>query len=243
MNEYSISMLRGSVINIHGINIKPLTLGEIEELGFEKYNSLLNVCTDNKEDYLDSVKNINVDTISMFDILTSNERIKDIFIEFISVFILNDKEINSVQYINATNEIVVIYNGNISRINRRNIDDILYIIKKLYCKNMSSRESDRDDIDDEMKQLLREFEEEERKIRNKKGAIITLNSIIEFVCSKHNSINVFNVWGLTVYQLMITYLRLEKISNYENILNGLYHGSVNFKDIDLERIHWANEIQ
>lgn len=66
-----------------------------------------------------------------------------------------------------------------------------------------------------------------------------LSDIISSVCSKHPTINIFNVDDLTLYQLMDAYKRLNAIDQYFVNIKSLIAGA-DKKDINLK--HWSEKI-
>ena len=66
-----------------------------------------------------------------------------------------------------------------------------------------------------------------------------LSDIISSVCSKHPTINLFNVEDLTLYQLMDAYKRLNAIDQYFINIKSLIAGA-DKKEVNLK--HWSEKI-
>lgn len=241
MSAYKLKLLRGAKVNLGDIWIQPLTLGQIEEIGISRYYRLLNICNIDKRDIFTNISYDYVKDMSIFDVLIINDQLRNMFIDFIQVFICNDG-VGNVEYIPEINEISITYQENLSWINKENLEDILDVVRMMYCIDKKNKESDRDDVDEDMRRILKEFEEEESKVKSAKGININLMSIIAGVSTKHPSINLLNIWEYTVYQLMYTYRYLNNIDNENRVVSAVYAGTVDGKKIDLEKIHWANEI-
>lgn len=233
-------LLKGSRIVVHGITIKNYTLGEIfDDIGLTRYLQMSSLANRKPKDFLTSEFINQVPDFTLFDVLCISSELNEIYLNFLNFFTGYEWEfIANEAFIefHSINE-----NGERVYVNKGNFDSLLDVVKATYCLDKSKRESDRDDIDDEMKELLMEFEEESDKVRKAKGSNITIIGIIDGVSNKHPSINLFNIWGYTIYQLMNTYYALSKIDNESRIMSGIYHGTVDSKAIDLESIHWANE--
>ncbi|MGL6175210.1 MAG: hypothetical protein ACRC1P_11450 [Cellulosilyticaceae bacterium] len=234
MNDIDLKarLLMGLDIPINGITIKNYTIGYIfKEIGLVKYSQIMNLVSLKPRDFMGEIDN----NTHMYDILTSNQYTLEWLVDFVSLFIDGEWI-----YIPIHNEF---FNSKIRMsINKSNIDDIFYIVKKMYCLDTYGKESDRDDIDDEMRELLLEFEEEERKVRMGKGCGITTLSIVESVASKHPNLNLNSIWDYSMYKLMRTFYRLEHIESNNKTMTGIYSGVIDSKKINLEKIHWANDL-
>lgn len=134
-------------------------------------------------------------------------------------------------------------------LNIDNVGQILDVFKMMYCLKEVKKESERTDIDDEMKELLKEFEEEEQKVRNSKTlgkSAITLHSIVNGVACRHPALNLLNIWDYTVYQLFQTYYTLTKIDSENRAYIALFSGNLDKnarKQLDLPTLHWATEVE
>lgn len=235
-------LLMGLDVAVHGITIKNHKLGTIfKDIGLTKYiqaSSLINRSPKDffKKEFINEVKHLN-----MFDIFCISGEFNEVFIQFISLF--TDYKWSFISTDVFTEFHTVNEFGNRVHINRDNFDDVMEVIRVMYCLDKSKRESDRQDIDDEMAALLREFEDEEEKVRRSKGGNITIVSIIDGVASKHHSINLLSIWEYTVYQLIHTYYKLNQIDNETNVKSAIYTGNIDAKKIELDKMHWATELE
>ena len=238
-----MSLLRGGTVQFERISIRPLTLGEIEEMGLEKYLGLINFTNLSKE------KLVGKDLIEVFkpysfyQIVVNYEELRETFLEFLRTFVLHDKEENSIRYVPEIDTIVVRYNKINGKINNSNFQDFLDFIRKVYHVPKTQKESERVDIDEEMAELLKEFEEAESKVAKESGNEITITSMIEAICVKHPSINLMTIWNYTMYQFMKTFYRIEQIDSAKNIMTGIYSGCIESKKINLKEYHWAKKLE
>jgi hypothetical protein len=133
-------------------------------------------------------------------------------------------------------------------IHRENFDSLVeaikilnYLVKPLDVKNREDNPAD-----EETRQLI-EHMEKMRKIVDDKKKIqqqsdgteddIDISDIISAVTARSNSINKFNVWDLTLYQLYDEYARLELIDNYDFSIKAMMAGA---EKIDLK--HWSSKL-
>lgn len=230
--EFSLKMLSGSNIDLGGLIIKNYTLKEIlNDIGVYKYYSITKMANATKRKWLGEDCEIGLLTALMSD--------KDICKRlevFLDVFVLHD-EINVNEELGI---ISVVCNGNRFNITDNNLEVIFDVVKHMYC--VSSSEEVSDVVDDEFAELLREFAEEEAKVRQANGTEITLDSIIESVSVSHPSLNLNTLFSYTMYQLIHTYKRIDHIKSSDSIKTGVYSGSISSKDIKLEQLNWARKL-
>lgn len=239
--DLKAKLLMGLNISTHGITIKNYTIGEIfGTIGLTKYLQMSSISNRDVKDYIAREYLYQFKTVSVFDVFCMTQEMNDMFIEFLNLFtgyewkfISND----TFTEFYAKNEY-----GNNVHVNRENIHSIFDVVKAMYCLDSSKKESDRDDIDDEMRELLREFEEEEAKVNASKGSKVTIVSIIDGISAKHNSINLLNIWKYKMYQIIHTYYILNKIDNENRIMTAIYTGVMDSKKTDVEKTYWAGEI-
>lgn len=242
--EFNLEMrlLRGDIVQFERLKIKPLTLGEIEEMGVSEYLGLINFTTLTKDKIVGRKLKDTFKDFSFFDIIINYDELRKLFLRFLTVFVLHDEEEESIRYEQTIDSVVIVYNGEIGRIDYSNFEKFLEFMRYVYHMKIAQKESEREDIDDEMADLLREFEEVEDKISKDKGNEITLASMVEAVCVKHPSLNLYNIWDYNMYQFMKTYYRIEQIDTAKNIFTGIYSGRIESKKIDLKEYHWAKKI-
>lgn len=238
--DLKAKLLMGCEISTHDITIKNYKIGEIfKEIGLSKYLYMTNIINKKTTDFIKQEYYEELKDLKLFYIFCMSKEMRDIFCEVMNFFtgyewnFINAGEINEFIALNENNKRV--------HINDENYNDILETIKNIYCLSESKKDSHRDDIDSEMREMLLEFEEEENKIRESKGAIITIPSMVESVSVKHSSLNLTNIWSYTIYQLHRTYQRINKIDNENRILMAIYNGNIDGDKMDLEKIHWAND--
>lgn len=240
--KLEMKLLRGGIVQFEHLWIKPLTLAEIEEIGIVKYLSAINFTTLTKEKIVGRSLIKMFEQYSFFQIVVNYEDLREAFLEFLRMFVLHDDTEEAVRYVPEVDTIVVRYNKTNGKINNLNFERFLEFMRVIYHVPKIERESDRVDIDDEMAELLKEFEEAESKIANEKGNEITITSMIEAVCVKHPNLNLMNIWNYNMYQFMKTYYRIEQIDSANNIMTGIYSGCIEPKKIDLRDYHWAKKL-
>lgn len=233
-------LLAGSNIAVKDITIINYKAHDIfRVIGVTKYLQMTNLMCRTPRDFIEPKYLKEFGDVKLFDIFCMTEEMQDLFKKAMNFFTGYEWDfVGTSAFIEfwATNE-----NNERVHINRENCEEIFDVIKSMYCLHDNKKESQRDDIDDRMREILAEFEEEESKVNTAKGSKITLFSIIAGVATKHNSINLLNIWDYTIYQIIHSFKLLEKISNEDRTMTGIYSGTIDSKKIDLDKIHWAAE--
>jgi hypothetical protein len=83
----------------------------------------------------------------------------------------------------------------------------------------------------------------EMQLKSKEGIDNNIYSIISSLLWSPNCQETHqSIWKLTPYQIYNGYLTVEKIKNFDNTMNGYYHGTVNRSDLNIQNIHWTKKI-
>lgn len=230
--DYEALLYLGKNINYQNIYIKSWKYDDIVQIiGLSNALQLFNLSTITRKKF----KDIDED-ISLFELFMSSE-LQQMFIAFLHTFV----EFDEVEYGEKTNAFYFKCGDEIGVLNKDNFEEFLEVFRMAYCIEKSTKESDRDDIDDEMRRDLLEFEEEEEKIRNAKGNTITLNSMVKAICCRHPSLNCLNIGECTIYQLKCDLVRLYQIDSNVFINTAMVSGTMTEK-INLEDYNWAKEL-
>lgn len=210
----------GCNIKLNGLELINYRLKDIydpEALGLANYYGLIGICTEKPENIFGSYALVRqlVDFLNLF----TNVKWK---------------------YAEESNVVVEASRCEIC-IGKDNAEDILGLFRKMYCLDdtIIQKESDRDDIDEDMRALLLAFEEEQARVDRAMGADINLTSIIEGLSCKHPSINMLNIGEYTIYQLYKAYRRVCKIEHEDRLLTAYYAGNIQLSEMELKSLNWA----
>ena len=226
-----LRLLKGSSFFIDQLEIKPLTLNEIVEIGYTKYQQMLNVYILELEDIVKEIPE-EFNEIKIFDLLL-NSGVSDLLENLLSSIYIFFKP-NIIDVIN--NEIIL----DDKKINRDNWDYICEIIKMQNCAKRAEKEEYNPGNERARKfiEKLNKMKQELPKIKSD----ITLPSMISGVAWKAQNINIKNIWDLTIYQLYDALNRLNLIDDYQFTLTGIFAGTVDGKKIDMKKINWIKNI-
>ena len=241
MDNIESILLSGQDVVIGDIVVRNHKLYDIfNVIKLEKYQSLISLPIITPMDFKleDVFDTETIKGMSMYRMTCMFEDIREMFINFLNTFTYHKWEFNDV-----FNEFVTHINDKERiRLNQQKIDEIFQVVKEMYC--IPERKLERKKVDKEIDEILKEFEEFNKKTKYKeKNKGLTLDSIVLAVSTRHNTYDLFNIWDLTVFELIQTYRQLEKNDHWDNIMQGIYAGTVDSKQLDLDKIHWANSQQ
>lgn len=237
-------LLKGLDIDYQGIIIRNYSTGEIfEDLGLDKYEYLISLTILDVKDIFKDNKIDNINNLKMYDVICTSFEFNNWFIEFLNTFTYMEWSFG-----NFNDFVAYDKNKKRFRITKDKFDGLMDIVRKMYVINRGKKTTStiinpNMAVDEETKKFAEEILELQKQ-GNKQNGNITMMGIIEGICSKPNTYNLFNIWDLTVYQLMIQYYGIEQNENYGYILSSVYAGIYDTKKnkLDIEKIHWACEI-
>ena len=270
-----MSLLKGASIKVENLLLKPYTLSEIEEYGYSKYMQNLQWMFISVEDFITSFNDMgksnilkkNKDNLKAFDFyykLGGNEtlmmlissikmlfRTEDVIILDGGIVAINFEKKGIVKRdekgsINVDSEILESYNTDeLEIVHRDNFDDIVEVVKLQNYITKPQKDAKANPADERAEELLRQMEENRRKVEAKKNVNksnsdddnVDISTIISAVSSKSHSINKLNIWDFTIYQLYDEYSRLELIDGYNFSIKAMMAGA---GKVDLK--HWSSKI-
>jgi len=241
-DDLELCLLAGYPIDVGIGKLYPLKLKDIVEIGLTKYNEYLGITTFDIGDMdLDGV-NIKESGITTFGFILLNcygqngeSSFKDKFIMALSLFF---KEPVSVDYESGSFHI-----GNKEENKIINNDNFEYIQDMLMKQNYIKKEKEEEY--NFANDAARKFHEEQKKKRKNAPKIksnVTLHSIISGIAWKSNSVNIFDIWDLTIYQLYDAIQRMDLIDNYKGHLQGIFAGTIDPKKMDFKKINWSKKL-
>jgi hypothetical protein len=135
-------------------------------------------------------------------------------------------------------------------IHRDNFEDLVHVAKlqNYMVKPKKRDEPEANPADEETKKLMDHMKMMKEKVEAKKNeqknqddgnSEIDISDIISAVSTKSYSMNKFNIWDLTLYQLYDEYGRLELIDEYDFSIRAMMAGA-EAKKIKLK--HWSSKL-
>lgn len=232
--------------NICGITAP--TLRQISLIGYETYQYYLFILSIDVEKYLSVFKlTEEQETIpdgitaqkNMFELLISNTKNVSLLGEALNFFIKEDVVFSSIDntfIVKTNNDIVGIINK-----------DIFPKICDLICQRSCVNSHNKEDISkvkskkamEIMKKLMKGRTEQAKHIKSDKN--MELGNIISAVASKSPSLNILNIWDLTVYQLWDCFTRLNNNNVYD--IQSMSVATWGNKDNHFDATSWFKRIE
>ena len=161
-----------------------------------------------------------------------------------AVFLKTFVKCNDVQYNPQKKEFVLVVDDNYIVLNDSDINKIFEVFRETYALGNGkdnvpwSNAKPRNKEDEEFLRVMRQAK---MKIDAKKNGKHTIDSIIMGVTAKHQSYNLFNIWDLTMWQLMETHSKMYGIDNAYFTKLGIYTGNIDTKKSKIEpnELSWS----
>lgn len=215
------------------VEIINLTLKEIfdeESMGIEEYLTLCAISgyKDNKE-----LQELTGQEKELLD--------KQLIISY-AIFLNKFVRCDNIQYHDEDNSFDLIFNedNHVITLSEQELYKIIDEFRYIYCLSSKNKYfSDAKPITEEGQKMLEMFRIAKEKVESSKNGNVTIDSIILGVCSKIGSpYNLFNIWGLTIWQLFEVHSKLHKNDNIYFTNIGIYTGNIDvekakFKSSDL----------
>ncbi len=231
-----LRLLFGLPIEIQGVGeIHPLKLIDIVNLGEEKYNDLLLPFVVSTNDILES-EHFDIYTLSTYDVVmlfcSYDESFRKSMCDSIKTFFQEE----TVEFIP---DIGVFFLGEIEEqrvIHPNNFDAIRQCVLMQNCIQEPM-------VYKPANESARKFIEEMKQNQRKKTKPKTFESRLFNIISAVSCDTPFEeLLRLTVYQLYNRYYRQEMKMNYQQIMNGVYFGTVDKTKLNMKDIHWSRPI-
>lgn len=234
-NELNIKFLLAKPIEINGVGIlKPLTIDEISEIGFDKYNQYLSLICISSDDIAEMLDLDNDLIIEPFEFIYENCKYNEDFkMNIISALSLFFRE-----QVSFDVDMSSFFIGMEGVLHQGNYIFFVDILKRMNCiGNSKPRPKPRNEAEREYYKQQKIAKEKYKKYYESET---DMSDIISAICCKHTSINILNIGNLTMYQLIDIYKRISLIDEYQINLTALMHGADN-KDMELK--HWTSKIK
>ena len=267
MIKHDEELLFGEDIQMDGFLIKNPTLTEIKEVSWDEYQNyifMLGYKHFDKMVFLDSI-DIDYEEFTNWDIFIliylyimkdENTPMRDSCNEGFKFFTGIDFDMYYEFGFEKLKE-------EVSKIETFNLNDILNVIHKksshFYLKDSSGKIIIDSVVFEDISNVIREInniDTRQRKFSNsltKKVAIaieknkmsnsdgLNIFNIARNVAWRNYSISILDIPKLTISQIYDGYKALIDIDNFNNVMSGLYSGTINSKSINVNKIHWANK--
>ncbi|PIH59167.1 hypothetical protein [Paenibacillus sp. LK1] len=235
--EYvKLKTLANQSIVLDGLTIKPKTLNEIIDLGYDQFNQKLRLISLQKEDIFVDVDFSEFDYPLIFFLLQTDG--SDLIVEYLTSFSYF-LGIN-VSLSQGQNSLIIAdrnYEFNI-------LDQISEIVKIQNCYASESYD-DFNPLNDRVRALRDKILARKNKLKQLKKEqdaenSLSLQDLISILCSNANGINIFNAFDLNFFQFNDQFNRMRMIDEYAVNVQALLHGA-DSKNIKLT--HWISGVK
>lgn len=242
--DLKLSLLSGEPMCSSLLVVEPLTIREIKDIGFSKYNKLISLIAANKKDITNDDPKF--DGISLFEFVinSGNEELIGSYLEAIAFFLkrsISDLDVNEFGLIFEGRDFSFDIEKCTKIVNKDNFEDFVQIIKYQNCLSSPSEKYDKPTpANEKSRRILEKINKGKEivsKIKSKTKSDIDFADIVSAVSTKSNTYNKQNIWDLTIYQLYDEYKRLEAISGYDFGIMAMLQGA---KIDDMK--HWSSKI-
>lgn len=238
-----LKLFRGKDYQVNDyINIHQPTLEEICDYGEQKYYSMVSTICATPSEY----------KVQLFDMGTDYEKISE-FQFFTALCKGYKKENTSILFddldfsrfepsINNENGDLILYDT----VENSIIDELAYILITDYLRKIHGFVKHTEIAGNAItKQILidEDRKEQERFKENKKSYESMLIPLISSMTNcNHFKYNHESVWSLPIYTFMDSVKRIQKIKNYDQLMQGAYAGCVDLKKIPNEQLNWLGNL-
>jgi len=236
-----LQLMRGRGIKVGDFLIKPLSMGEIEELTEAKYFQYVSIIGVNKESFQVEDDNITIFDL-VFAICIKDDVFRDLYISSMSHFIR--KQV----CMYASDSDYFFYTENEEEctfITGENYEDIIEVIKLQNCITKKSDEDEDNPADEKTRKLLERQKKARALLAKAKkgdddGEPLTLSDLVSILASNGNGITPFNVWDMNFYWFNNQFNRMKMLDEYDINIRSLLAGA---KSEDINLKHWMSKIK
>ncbi|MGF6375114.1 hypothetical protein M2140_000148 [Clostridiales Family XIII bacterium PM5-7] len=234
-----LNLLRGGKHEINDkISINSPTLGEILEYGEDRYWALVSSLTATSYDFRFALDDAGIDYEDVDDFTVFGLAISGLSIED-SRILFGDLHLDNFTPIDEEEDEGIIYKNFEDRVN---IDIVIYELIVSYLRKLHGFKRNYKVAGN--KAARKFYMEEERRIleeKAKKGE--KMDSLLAPLVSSMVNCNDFKynyetVWQLPLYTFMDSVKRIQKISDYRNLMVGVNTGNIDVSKIPSERFNW-----
>jgi hypothetical protein len=243
IQNIELKLLFGKPIDIEVGKIYSPKIEEIVEIGEEKYNQYLSILlydVDLLDISTEKLKEMNIDKFTTYHFLLlqsyNDEKFKNMMIDALQYFFK--------ERVGFDTKYVLFYLGEGENVRAIDFDNYS-LFKKVLIKQNYLKEMEEEENLIFGNELAREWYldiKRKEKMQPKPKNNIDLHSIISAVKWKGKR-SFEEISEMTIYQLYDGYYRLSLIDSCDYLNQGIYHGTVNQKEIKQSDLSWAKIIK
>nr|WP_156736255.1 hypothetical protein [Mycobacterium sp. E3298] len=235
-DDIELKLLAGMPIEINGCGLLYTpTVRDIIEIGEIKYNQYLSVLLFDKSNADVEIP----DEISNFEFFFINcvysTTFKSIALEAFNFIFRMRPELCDAD----TSLDPFLYFEDGSKIDKSNFEFIQEVVRIGHHVKLQKRDEEYNFANETARKFIEKVKAFRESVKVKKKDDLTLHSMINGMAWKSHSVNLFNIFELTIYQLRYGFLALNNIDDYQFTLHGIYAGTIDTKKIKFDKLQWA----
>lgn len=240
MDELQLFRGKDYIVN-DKIKIHHPTLDDIVSCGEQNYYELVSRLTAIPSDFKGQLDELGVDyeEISEFDLFTLMCKGLDVEETCILFGDLNFQDLNLFKNTN-TNQLVLYNEEQDFIIDRAIYEVIMEFIRKI---NGLEKKIERAGNAATKKFLIEEAKEQLKKKQDNPFKSILTTLISSLVNSPEFKYDHSTVWNLPIYTFMDSVKRIQKIKNYNSLMQGIYTGNIDSKKLNKDDLNWLGELK
>jgi hypothetical protein len=239
MDELQLFRGKDYVINDR-IKIHHPTLNDIVDYGEQNYYGLVSRLTAIPSDFKGQLDELGIDyeEISEFDLFILI--CKGLNVEETRILFGDLSFVDLNLFKNTNTDQPVLYNEKQDFI----IDKAIYEVIMEFIRRINGFEKkiERAGNAATKKFLIEEAKEQLKKNVNKPFKSILIPLISSLVNSPEFKYDHNTVWNLPIYTFMDSVQRIQKIKNYDQLMQGAYSGCVDLKNVSKENLNWLGDL-
>jgi hypothetical protein len=219
------------------------TLGEICDVGEADYYTMVyNLCSTSSDfkAFLNDVLHLDFTQVSDYEMFKMvcgqfpKEQTKIIFgdLNFQGLMLARNSGTNEIVLIDPTSSLV--------------IDESIYLLIAEFLRGIHfiERHEDRPGNDFTKKYMIDKARRMQERNKNKEYKSVLVPLVSAMVNSPGFKYDHHNVWEMPIYDFMDSVMRIQKISDYDHVLSGIYAGTIDPKKMsDRESLNWLGALK
>jgi hypothetical protein len=230
-----LKLLAGLPFKLNNIDLCPLSLRRIADIGYEQYNLfLMNLVADPKDFQIN--KNIDISTLETWDIIVSNmiygsDDTKAFFINALELFFHS-----RVRFFLCKGFLI----GDLKDkkiVCKENYEELKRILKIQNC--LDKKKEEEQFANDKAREIYLKIMKGKQSIGESEPQI-NFEDLVSVLAANGNGLNILNIWDLTLAQFNNQFARMQMIEKYDIDIRQLLAGA---KPEDIKLKHYIRPIE
>ncbi len=230
--ELSLKLQEGIPIQVDDLFIPSLRLSDINKIGYDTYQKYISYALYEFDESTFDAEGMETLRLLMPYQFFSLSNQSEAFLNTVKAF---EFFFSSKAEMNDNLEIIFISGMNEGKVlSRDKYNEVKNMLKIIYGL-ADDKEEEYIPADDKAKEIMAKIKTAKEKVKKKQDTGIRFSNIVSAVSTKSNSINRFNIFNLTIFQLYDEFKRLTAIDNFNMNFSAMMQGA---KIDELE--HWSS---